>query len=101
MLYQIYKKLYFPFFIKKFNIGRRSVLIPFPIESSKKITTTARLFLNSINKRGELTFRARLFEEIRDFFENKKKPASLKAKLEKIRLVFENKKNIRFLNYKK
>lgn len=88
-----------PYFIlKKYNLRRRSIIIPFPITKDKRIKITTQIFLAAVKKRTEPTFREKLIEELKDFYRNKT-PMSVKLRNEKMKIAIDNKTNIRFLRF--
>ena len=88
-----------PYFIlKKYNLRRRSIIIPFPITKDKRIKITTQIFLAAVKKRAEPTFREKLIEELKDFYRNKT-PMSVKLRNEKMKIAIDNKTNIRFLRF--
>lgn len=65
--------------------------------AKKKIAATARLFLQGVKKRPEISFRKKLVEEFKDFFFKNKNPYSMRLRQEKIKFALENKQNLRLL----
>lgn len=98
----ILTKIFFnlnPFFVlKKYTLGRKIIIIPLPVTNKNIVNVNSRLFLRALKKRTELSFRRRLVEEIKDFY-NGKMPMSIKLRNERILLAIENKDNIRYLRF--
>ena len=98
----ILTKIFFnlnPYFIlKKFNLKRRTFIIPFPLTKDKRVKITSQIFLNAVKKRPENTYKQKVVEEIKDFY-REKTPMSIKLRDERIKIAIENKNNIRFLKF--
>ena len=99
---EILSKIFFslnPFFVlRKYTLGRKVILIPFPVTRANIVNVNSRLFLRALKKRPELQFRRKLIEEIKDFYTGKM-PMSLKLRNERILTAIENKDNIRYLRF--
>lgn len=98
ILTKIFFSLHPYFILKKFNLKRRALIIPFPITKDKRVKITSQIFLTGVKRRSENTFKKKVIEEIKDFY-RKKMPMSVKFRNERIKIAIENKNNIRFLKF--
>lgn len=95
LMYYISRKVNPRFYLRRFHLGRRLILIPFGVRDEKKLVHQTKLLKKALSLRPELGFRSKLTTEISDLLLNK--GYSKKLMLSLRRSIYKNRPNIRFL----